>query len=227
MNERSSDADRLAATSHTRSWVTFLRHPLVVGAGIALISGVLASLLIPALTRVWQDRPRELALKRDLVERISSAGTSAVGRGATYAFIVETRNPSRTKRIAFLIPAVRKWSVDGGVIEAELTTYFQATALPRQWRTYEVAVEDFLRYISRAEVGTHAFLLRDLRDHFRAVRFDDGNADRERRSWTHGESLQGSRIELTRLLLAEQDQITRRIVASNASGFSHGVWFFQ
>jgi hypothetical protein len=49
-----------------------LRHPIVVGAVLALLSGLLASLLIPALTRVWQDRPKELALKRELVERISA-----------------------------------------------------------------------------------------------------------------------------------------------------------
>jgi hypothetical protein len=46
------------------SFTPVLRHPLVVGALLALLSGVFASLLIPALTRSWQDRPKELALNK-------------------------------------------------------------------------------------------------------------------------------------------------------------------
>jgi hypothetical protein len=60
----------------------FFRHPLVVGAGIAAISAVFASLLIPSFTRVSADRPKELELKRGIVGTIatSSRGAHAGGR---------------------------------------------------------------------------------------------------------------------------------------------------
>jgi hypothetical protein len=64
---------------------TALRHPVVVGALLAVFTGIFASVLVPSLTRVWQDRPRELALKRDLVTRISREATRAVDASFTGA----------------------------------------------------------------------------------------------------------------------------------------------
>ena len=64
----------------------FLSHPVVVGTALALISGLIASVLFPAMTRSWQDRPRELALKRELVTDISEASTNAISRGNTFAY---------------------------------------------------------------------------------------------------------------------------------------------
>lgn len=72
------ETPRLTNARATRSVI--LRHPLVVGGLVAVISGVVASLLIPAVTRSCQDRPRELALKRDLVERVSKASADAFAR---------------------------------------------------------------------------------------------------------------------------------------------------
>ena len=58
-----------------------LRHPLVVGALLTVITALIASVVVPALTRSWQDRPRELSLKRELVARVARAAATTVQGG--------------------------------------------------------------------------------------------------------------------------------------------------
>jgi hypothetical protein len=101
-----------------------LRHPVVVGALLALVSGIFASLLIPSLTRVWQDRPRELALKRDLVARMSREATAAAD-GAVGGLEVE-----RGRRAVFYDRLIKRWRLESSVIGSELTTYFPRAGHP-------------------------------------------------------------------------------------------------
>jgi hypothetical protein len=195
---------------------------------LAVISGIVASLLIPAVTRSWQDRPRELALKRDLVEQVSKSAADAVSTGNSFGFEFERAKPSRGKRDAFLSAALRRWRVDSSVIESELSTYFGDTSLPRQWQLYVNAVELFLRYTSHAEEYPTSFFGFHLRNYFRGVRFDNTEQELERRSFAAEPSSSGPlRNEVTPLLEYERDQIANRIVASDAAGFSHGFWIFK
>jgi hypothetical protein len=50
-----------------------VRHPIIVGVVLTVVSALVASLIIPSITRAWQDRPRELALKQSLIDEIASA----------------------------------------------------------------------------------------------------------------------------------------------------------
>ena len=217
-------------TNDDRQSRSVLRHPLVIGIVLTLLSGILASLIIPALTRSWQDRPLELALKRELVERISTAATDTVEAASFYGFNIEFARgradslyPS-AKRFGFLLPAVKKWEIDSSSIESELATYFHGSGLPAQWQAYEFAVQQFLRYTVGAEKELSNSQLENVRDHFRTVSFDSATAEETRRSFVTGTSADRPRIVVAELLLDERDQIERRIVGADASGFSHGFW---
>src|SRR5438552_85306 len=59
----------------------FFRHPLV----IAVLAAAFSALLIPQVTRQWQDRQREQDLKQSLLEEISTTSTTAVRQGISLA----------------------------------------------------------------------------------------------------------------------------------------------
>jgi hypothetical protein len=50
-----------------------------------LVAAIIAGLVIPALTRQWSDRSRELTLKQDLIERMDRSGADAIWAARTVA----------------------------------------------------------------------------------------------------------------------------------------------
>jgi hypothetical protein len=210
-----------------------LRHPLVVGSLVALISALVASLLIPAVTRSWQDRPRELALKRGLVQRVAKTSADAVARANAFGFTVattrfDTPQVGQEHRVSFLSDALRRWDVRSSAIGSELETYFPHTSIPRGWRAYDFGVTTFLRYVAGAEPNTHDLLLGMLRSHFGGLRFADREGESRRRDVAAGHFETGpERLELAVLLGLERDQLTREILAADAQGFSHRFWVFR
>jgi hypothetical protein len=217
---------------HARTPAAVLRHPLVVGGLVALISALVASLLIPAVTRSWQDRPRELALKRGLVQRVAKTSADAVARANAFGFTVETtrsdnRQVGEDHRISFVSDALRRWDVRSSAIGSELETYFPHTSIPRGWRTYDFGVTTFLRYVAGAEPYTHDVLLGMLRSHFAGLRFEDREGESRRRDVAAGHFEAPARLELTVLLGLERDKLTREILAADAQGFSHRFWVFR
>ena len=226
---KDADADTPSEGVRGSSRGAVFRHPLVVGATIALLSTVLASLLIPSLTRTWQDRPRELALKRSLVGQIARAGADAVEGANSFGFIITRTKTSTAKRKALYASAWRKWRVDSAVIASQLSTYFRGTSLVEQWRAYSDAVLTFLNFALYAKGSTKQVRSHDAEHHFRAARFDEPDQEGTRRAWFLGSvhSASGGARPIFAILLGyEQDQIANRVITSNASGFSHGVWIF-
>jgi hypothetical protein len=227
--------DGAPETTATGSRVAVLRHPLVVGATVAVVSAVLASLLIPALTRVWQDRARELALKRDLVERISTSATETVDDGNLTARYGTSFN-SRSARHAYIKQVLHDWEVRSSVIGSQLNTYFHETSLPAAWRRFEAAVRSFLRYEAQEaavfyrESKTHDFTgLTFLHDHFRRLRFGDATMESKRQAFASPPAVtpQLANQAVPDLLLAERDELEDKVVEAEASGFSHGFWIFH
>lgn len=209
-----------------------LRHPIVVGATLALLSGLLASLLIPALTRVWQDRPKELALKRELVERISSDTTAAVDEARFRYVAFEKKGLTIAEANALVLGMTRQWEVKSSIITAELTTYFQDTALLRHWRQFARLVP---RYI-RSSVGLNVREFKGspdpdlpvLVDHFGGRRAVFGKrATSKSRDFSSLE--EGALVVhyLPPLLFRERDNLLDGVVDTPASGFSHGWWIFK
>ena len=205
-----------------------LHHPLVVGAALALLSGVLASLLIPALTRVWQDRQKELALKRGLVQRIAKATTSSVYAGR-YAYTPGKVNPIVDSRVLRRIGI--PWLEASSVLTAELTTYFHGSGALKAWNDY---VDTVTRYLQASAFHQRSVGLAEMRTYFDGVRFDPGSQTETMRrgfvtrtSPTHEYARSQFVNTVPILLLAERDQLSRRIVDTPASGFSHGWWIFR
>jgi hypothetical protein len=197
-----------------------LRHPVVVGTLLALVSGVFASLLIPSLTRVWQDRPRELALKRELVARISREATEAAD-GAVRGLQV-----ARDRRAAFYDRLISSWRLESSVIGSELATYFPTSEAMRKWGRYMGAMNVLLQGVASRGEGAAGDSL--LREHFRAVRFGDEASDGIRADFVRGQhNVEGPLTQVNVLMLEERDQITADVVASDAVGFSNGFWIFR
>src|SRR4051794_18877033 len=59
----------------------FLSQPLV----IAILAAAFSALVIPELTRQWQDTQNERDLKQSLLEQISTSGTAAISRALSLA----------------------------------------------------------------------------------------------------------------------------------------------
>jgi len=172
--------------------------------------------LIPSLTRSWQDRPKELALKRDLVARISREATTAIDKTG---FEIRVGRPERDPGGQVNLAVIRRWRIESSIIGSELTTYFKGSAVLREWREYACAVTWFLRYFLRADRGFNKVYV-----HFSEMRFRDPEMEYRRKLVTPNDD-----SGLAFLLLAERDQIASNLLESGAAGFSHGFgfWIFR
>lgn len=211
-----------------------VRNPVVAGTALALISGLIASVLLPAMTASWQDRPRELALKRELVADVAEASTNAVAGGNSFAYSTELAKTPKAERIKHLTRALNDWEVASSVIGSQLATYFGESTLPLQWAAYQSAVSNYIEFTTQANPSYDAGLAGALIQHFRSVHFDDPRHEQEHKeilaeykgkeaAILDGDDL--NRIQGLRLLGYERDQLASRILEEDATGFSHGVWF--
>lgn len=143
-----ADLERLGLYPRERrpSGFGFFRHPLVVGAGIAVISALFASLLLPSFTRVSADRPKELELKRDIVSTLETSSAQALARGLALARsdVTAAGASADDKRITAYRKLYGAWLADAGAINAELFTYFPGS-YEGGWRPFEDAIRKYLR----------------------------------------------------------------------------------
>jgi hypothetical protein len=220
------------ASESGRAVLSFLRHPLVVGAVVAAIGGVFASLLIPAATRSWQDRPRELALKRELVERISKSSAGAVQEAVSFGLYVAPSEPSGSKRREAFHRAARDgWLIESAVIGAQLDTYFGDTSLPEEWSDHVSTVLDYIAFEAfwGGNKWTPGERLEELSRDFRNDHFDDYDLEENRKSLAdeHVGKIANVDEVLATLIGAERKQVTKKVLAADAAGFSHGFWIFD
>lgn len=204
------------------------RHPVVAGSTLAVISGILASLVIPAVTRVWQDRPRELELKRSLVGKLSESVTQTVlSTRYTAGDLAGVKDDDERHTLAAsaLIRTTQSWRITSANVRAELTTYFRGTVLPATWSNYESIVSAYTVYalnIKRIQNRKRT----DIVKHFKALHFRAASAENEKNTWLGGkpENHLADVRAISELLLLERDQLTSDIVDARAAGFSHGFW---
>ena len=106
-----------------------LAHPLVV----LSIGAVLSGLIVPTLTRRWQDHAQQLQIKTDLVTTMSEATTRAlVGLAPPVGSAADTRPQ-----------AYAQWSVDNAVIWSKLAAYFPSDPLVDAWSAFAKAMNGF------------------------------------------------------------------------------------
>ena len=108
-------------------------HPLTVLFLTALVSG----LLIPWITRRWNNHQKALEIKTGLVTDLSKSIMEMI------MAIQYTRlgAPSHTQE-AF-DKAYRKWEVESAVIGTKLEAYFPQNDIPTEWTKFSNAITDF------------------------------------------------------------------------------------
>jgi hypothetical protein len=111
----------------------FLAHPLLV----LLVGAVLTGMLIPALTRRWQNRQKALELKTELVGEISESITEMV-MAVQFVHLGATSMDQQRFDEAY-----REWETKSAVIGTKLRAYFPETAIPAEWTEFSEIVTDF------------------------------------------------------------------------------------
>jgi hypothetical protein len=111
----------------------FLAHPLF----LLLAGAVLTGLLIPALTRRWQNRQKALELKTELIGEISESITEMV-MAVQFVHLGATSMDQQRFDEAY-----REWEARSAVIGTKLQAYFPKTAIPAEWNRLSEVVTDF------------------------------------------------------------------------------------
>jgi len=118
--------DRVARTAKV------LSHPLT----LLLAGAVLTSIVVPAITRSWQDHEKELAVKSQLVEGLT-AKTSEFLAAIQFARIGREAEDGKAANDAY-----KQFLVDSAVVGSRLSARFPNTSLAARWRAYSRLVED-------------------------------------------------------------------------------------
>ena len=149
---------------------SFLKHPLV----LVVLGGVFTALLIPQITREWQDRQREQEIKQSLLEEISTDATTAVREGNSLVGACAQPSPEPVKEakvvkfcaplppgksvweaggqagedIAEIYAVLRNaWLIQRATARSRIITYFPD--LYSCWYSYERALTDYLGLVSQ------------------------------------------------------------------------------
>lgn len=120
----------------------FLAHPLV----ILLVGALLSGLLIPAFTRRWQERQKEVELKTELVSELSESIMKMIITIQIVHLSLNNPNRENIDTVALqtkLTDAFEEWEVKSAVIGTKLQAYFPNTSIPVEWTQFSEIVTDF------------------------------------------------------------------------------------
>jgi hypothetical protein len=165
------EAEQLRTRGRDRTpWYTDLGRKAVRPA-VWVLALAVTSLLIPAITKQWADRPKELELRTSLVDRIGESAAQTINTArfivadtlpeATLRALVcgeaeETRDPTQLERCREMrekettaeqtahIDAKSAWLQKGAVLESQLAAYFPGSDLSREGKAYVNAVRIYL-----------------------------------------------------------------------------------
>jgi hypothetical protein len=165
------EAQRLASEGRDVSpWYVHMGRR-IARPGAWVLGIAVTSLLIPAVTRQWADRPKEVELRISLVDQVAQLAASTIN---TARFIVADTLPEATHRayvctqaeesgdaaqaqrcedlmeVEFReeqeahIDAKTAWIQRGAILESQLIAYFPGTELSREGKRYVDAVRIYL-----------------------------------------------------------------------------------
>jgi hypothetical protein len=168
----------VAQVAYRSPWYARLARALPRSTGwIATI--LVGSLLVPAITKQWSDRPKELEIKTTLIREISELTTDTVttwqmelSSTTPAARLLEVRkaaieNASKAEKAdaqkkyndAFEAKVVETqrilgekylaWRNKGAAVKAQLLAYFSETHLADDWDALSVAVVSYTRLVSK------------------------------------------------------------------------------
>lgn len=196
-----------------RSW---LSHPLVV-AGVAALLG---SLLVPSITRKWQDHQKALGIKTELVSEMSRSVSSGVANSRFIAAGLVARSSSHTgaEQQAWN-DLYLDWTTSSASIAAKLQAYFGVKVATR-WQQFSYALTDFVALSARTGSGRQAQVaeIYDYRNELPGVQLAQAQWRRLAGPPT-GAGFQTAYATLSRGMLARQGQLVQLVLGSHVSSF--------
>jgi hypothetical protein len=151
-NKRQSQANVLRRTFGQGA--TLLRHPLF----LLLAGAVVSSLIIPTLTRRWQDHEKELELKTGLVSQINESVTSMMMSIEFAEFPLGNTSSQQEYDKAYT-----DWEVKRAVVGSTVQAYFPNSQLPAEWMALSTVIEDIYTLSgTRANATNRSKILDDL-----------------------------------------------------------------
>jgi hypothetical protein len=198
-----------------RQLYDWLANPLL----IAIVGSLLVYLVIPQLTRGWQNHAKVLEVKTGLVADMSdSVGNATMsGRFIASGLIARaTDDPNATQR-AFN-DAYQNWTIKSAVIGSQLAAYFPGNDLGSRWRSYSNVVTDFLQLSAHGQRTDRASQLVEIADYFPGLK-------KRGRAWWRvlledtGQKFQQNYLDLSQAILTERDRFVQHVLDSKATGF--------
>jgi hypothetical protein len=176
-------ADLRAKGRDVSPWYAYVGRR-IARPGAWVLGVALTSLLIPAITKQWADRPEELELRISLIDQIGESAARTINDAR---FIVSDNLPKARLREVVCerddqsiechqainneseqeqdrqIDAKNEWLQKGAVVESQLAAYFPETDLAREGKAYIDAVRIYLFLASdvcgeKREDGTRKLL---------------------------------------------------------------------
>lgn len=111
----------------------FLKHPLT----ILLVGALISGLLIPAITRRWQNHQKALEIKMQLVSELSKTIMEII-MAIQFAHL-----GAKSQMQADFDKAYREWEVQSAVIGTKLQAYYPNTKIPDEWTVFSELVTEF------------------------------------------------------------------------------------
>jgi hypothetical protein len=210
---------------------------------VAVLGFLVASLVVPAATKQWSDRPQELSLKRDIITNITESSTDAILISECIVSLclpeqVALRgNPEDRSRISDADAAGqrtlennnRSWAKTGAVVHALLEAYFPDGQVDTQWDGFSRAIASYLRLASsecqEARDRDMAVLQGYLSNVEPAV-WDDLLRDLNSTCGNTPYHFMVAYYTVGDELLKKRDYITRKIMEENPLGYSGGLGDF-
>lgn len=217
-------ADTAAAPAQQRkaSWQGELRSWLSNPLLVAVVAALLGSLVIPSITRKWQNHQKALEVQTGLVSDMSQAVSSAVASSRFIAAGLVARSTSnpRASQGAWN-DLYRTWSTDGASIGAKLQAYF-GPAVADPWQAFTFALTDYVGLSAQTAPGQgrqqQVAEIYRYRRHLPGVQLTDAQW-RRLAGPPIGAEFQNTFAEVGRGLLARQGQLVRQVLRSHVSGF--------
>jgi hypothetical protein len=133
---------------------TWLAHPLL----LLLIGGAISGILIPLVTRRWQDHQKEIELKIGLVNKINESLTDIV----TAMKLIDCKYAGFDKKIVY--DAYREWEKSNAVILSQLGAYFPNSDIKQKWDDYSQLVFKVYSLIEQPDVKVRIGLVQEIKD---------------------------------------------------------------
>jgi hypothetical protein len=205
-----------------RSWPGELRSWLSTPLLVTVVAALIGSLLLPSITRKWQDHQKALAIKTDLVSDMSQSASSAVANSRFIAagLVGRSSQAAGAEQQAWN-DVYRDWTTQGASIGAKLEAYF-GPEIAAAWQKFTYALTDYVSLSASAGSGSGR---RPQVEELYAYRSKLPGVHLTRAHWQRlagppeGAEFEEAYSAVGRGLLARQNELVSTVLRAHASGF--------